>query len=73
MKYVFSQQGFNVCVSKTKLSVWFKNLVEAKILLCLSIVLLNHVEGMVVKFQVRTPFYPWAELNVHVIYEMWWP
>jgi len=58
MKCVFSQQGFYVCVSKTKVNVWFKDLIEAKMLLCLSIVPLNHVEGMVVKFQVRPSFYP---------------
>jgi len=45
-------------VSKTKVNVWFKDLVEAKMLLCLSIVPFNHVEGMVVKFQVSPLFYP---------------
>jgi len=56
MKYVFSQQGFYVCVSKTKVNVWSKDDIEAKTLLCLSIVPLNHVEGMVVEFQMRPPF-----------------
>lgn len=45
-------------VSKTKVNMWFKDLIEAKMLLCLSIVPLNHVEGMGVKFQVRPPFCP---------------
>ena len=73
MKYVISQQGFYVCVSKTKVNAWFKDLVEAKMLLCLSVVPLNHAEGMVVKFQVRPPFYPQAESHVLVMWEVWWP